>query len=328
MDFNTRTRSITSLTKDVKNKKYDFNNPVQRMEGQWNNNMKSELLDSMLRSYPIDPLRGIKEDNVISIIDGKQRLTTIIDYVSDFFVLSKKLKPLVIDEEEFVIAGKKFSKLDEKLQDIINNYEMQVYVFTDCTYEDVQEMFRRQNGGRPLNAKQMRTSIFTRELNDRLNKLKNHPFMKKIVTRGHVKSATDRDLIIETLMLMETNDKNDFTSFRSGDINLFIEWYADNSEHDNMNMLMEALGRMDGVFEEDAFKKNKIPVTSIPMVLYSACRVIKDNKSFDRLAGIIRDFVSNYENNEEYKSHCKQGTSSQPSVRWRFDYWRKIVHDM
>ena len=80
MDFSTRTRSITSLTKDVKNKKYDFNNPVQRMEGQWNNNMKSELLDSMLRSYPIDPLRGIKEDNVISIIDGKQRLTTIIDY--------------------------------------------------------------------------------------------------------------------------------------------------------------------------------------------------------------------------------------------------------
>lgn len=326
MDFSTRTRSISSLTKDVENKKYDFNNPMQRMEGQWSGYMKSELIDSMLRSYPIDPLRGIKDDKIISIIDGKQRLTTIIDYVNNGFSLSKKLKTLVIDDEEYEIAGKKFSKLDEKLQDAIKNYEMQVYVFTDCSYEDVQEMFRRQNGGKPLNSKQLRTSIFTKELSDKLNELKNHPFMKKILGKAQIKNATDRDLIIEVLMLMNTTDENDFASFRSQDINAFIMWYADNMDMVKMDELGHAMDKLDESFEES--DKIKIPVTSIPMILYSSYRVMKDSKSFNRFIDIVWDFINNYESNEEYKEHCKQGTSSQASVRWRFDYWRNIIHDM
>ncbi len=46
---------------------------------------------------------------------------------------------------------KKYAQLDEAVQDKLNDYEMTIYVFTDCTGEDIREMFTRQNNGKPLN---------------------------------------------------------------------------------------------------------------------------------------------------------------------------------
>lgn len=54
---------------------------------------QSLLIDSMIRNYPVDPIRSEeKEDKIRYVFDGVQRSTTIRNFLTDGFKLSKKLK--------------------------------------------------------------------------------------------------------------------------------------------------------------------------------------------------------------------------------------------
>ena len=151
---------------------------------------KSELIDSILGDYPINPVYTIKEDNVLSVIDGVQRISTVRDYLSDSFALSKNLASVVIKtstdvgivETEVSIAGKKFSKLDENIRDILLACELQIYELTNCTEKDVREMFRRQNAGKSLNSTQLRFAIETDEMSNMIYSLTSHPLFDKVIT--------------------------------------------------------------------------------------------------------------------------------------------------
>ena len=64
MEFNRKTQTVKSFARDMKNKKYNMFHKLQRKEGQWKNYEQSLLIDSMLRNYPVDPIRSEeKEDN-------------------------------------------------------------------------------------------------------------------------------------------------------------------------------------------------------------------------------------------------------------------------
>ena len=319
MDYTCRTKTLQALNKAMEKNAILLSHKLQRQEGQWNRKQKTDLIDSLLRKYPINPTYGIKENGNISIIDGVQRLSCVRDFLDDKFALSKDMESVMVNGEEKSIGGLKFSKLDDDTQDAILNAELQVYELTDCTEKDVREMFRRQNAGKPLNGKQLRVVHESDEFSDAVYSLATHSFMDKLVTRTQRKNGTDRDLIIQTLMLIMTNQENDFTSFRTKDIDSFVKDYADNSLV-KIEVLKEAMDKLDSSFEEI-----KIPVTSIPMVLYSGYRIMKDKKSFSKLVKIINEFVNGYDNNEGYRQYVVSGTSSSENVRGRFDWWREQI---
>ena len=319
MDYTCRTKTLQALVKAMDKNVILLNHKLQRSEGQWNKKAKTDLIDSLLRKYPINPSYGIKEDNVISIIDGVQRLSTVRDFLSDKFTLSKDMEAVIVNGEEKSLAGLKFSKLDDDTKDAILNSELQIYELTDCTEKDVREIFRRQNAGKPLNPKQLRVVHETDEFSNVIYSLAHHPFMDKLVTPTQRKNGTDRDLIIQTMMLICTNQENDFTSFRTKDINSFITDYSENALG-KVEILTESMNRFDSAFEEI-----KIPVTSIPQVLYSGYRVTKDKKNFSKLVDIINEFLNGYDTNEEYKQYVISGTGSQTNVRGRLDWWRNKI---
>lgn len=320
MEFNTKTRAVSSFAKDVKNGKFNMHHKLQRKEGQWTNMQRGEVIESLLLSYPIDPIRCDVKDGINYVFDGVQRSTYICGYLNDEFKLPRALKPVCIDGVQYEIAGKKFSKLDEVVQDKIKATEIQVYLFTDATDHDIREMYRRQNNGKPLNSTQKRTSIESDELSEIVFSLADHPFFEKVLSPTQLKRDISRDIIREVLMLTETNAENDFTSFKSKDIDNFIIWYDDKINHGKIDLLRQALDKLDEAFEE-----LKINTLSVPMIIFSAYRILKDKKSFTKLTEAIISFVENYDNNEEYKQFCHDGTTAQANVRGRFDYWRNII---
>lgn len=319
MDYTCRTKTLQSISKSIQNGKIVLSHKLQRSEGQWNRKQKTDLIDSLLRKYPMNPTYSIKEDNILSVIDGVQRLSCVRDFLLDKFALSKDMEPVIINEEEKLLAGLKFSKLDDDSKDAILNSELQVYELTDCTEKDVREIFRRQNAGKPLNAKQLRIVNESDEFSDIVYSLSCHPFMDKLMTKAQRKNGSDRDLIIQAFMLICTNQEKDFISFRTKDIDLFVKDYADESI-DKVDVLKEAMDKFDEAFEEI-----KIPITSIPMVLYSGYRIVKDKKSFSKLVDLVYNFINEYETNEEYKQFVQSGTSSAENVRGRFDWWRQRI---
>lgn len=322
MDYTCRTKTLQALNKGMEKGSILLSHKLQRPEGQWNRKQKTDLIDSLLRKYPINATYAIKEDSTLSVIDGVQRLSCVRDFIANKFALSKDMEPVVVNGEEKNLAGLKFKKLDEDTKDAILNSELQMYELTDCTEKDVREMFRRQNAGKPLNGKQLRIVHESDAFSDAVYSLATHQFMNKLMTNAQRKNGTDRDLIIQTLMLIETNQNNDFTSFRTKDIDLFVTDHSENclNKIDTLTEVMDSFDK--------AFETIKIPVTSIPMVLYSGYRVTKDKKSFSKLVDIINKFLNDYDTNEEYKKFVQSGTSASENVRGRLDYWRGLVKAM
>lgn len=323
MDYTSKTRSLQSLVRDMNKGIINLSHKLQRPEGQWNRKQRTDLIDSLLRHYPINPTYGIIEDNgTLSIIDGIQRLSTIRDYISNKFALSKDMNTIVVNGEEKDLSGLKFDKLDEDVKSEILNAELQIYRITECTETDIRELFRRQNAGKPLSNKLLRVVHESDEFSDVVYSLANHPFMDKIMSPSQRKNGTDRDVIIQTFMLIATNQENDFTSFRAKDIDMFVSQYAD--QHINRaNVLKEAMDKFN-----ESFDDIKIPVTSIPQILYAGYRIIKDKKSFTKLVDKVADFCVNYDSNDEYKQFVQNGTGSKENVRGRFDYWRNIIREL
>lgn len=323
MDYTCRVKTLQALSKAMEKGDISLSHKLQRQEGQWNRKQKSDLIDSLLRKYPINPTYGIKYDNVISIIDGVQRLSTVRDFLSDGFTLSKNMETVTINGEEKNISGLKFSKLDEDTKDAILNSELQLYELIDCAEKDVREMFRRQNAGKVLNSRQLRVVYESDDFSQIVYSLANHPFMNKVITPTQRKGGTDRDIIIQTLMLMSTNHEQEFVSFKSKDMDTFVRDYADNISDEKIEILKTAMDKFDETFEEV-----KIPITSLSQILYSGYRIQKDKKSFSRLVEIINDFLANYDTNEEYKQYVVSGTGQAVNVRGRLDYWRNLIRTM
>lgn len=327
MKNSSKERTLQWINTQNKKGNISFEHRLQRPTGQWNTRMKSLLIHSLLSGIPVNPIYVVEEENVIYPLDGSQRTSTCIDYINDVFSLSKDTPNVSIAVKEngeqtikeYEIAGKKFKRLDNEVKETLLACTLEFCTLSDYTDEDIKTMFARQNSGKPLGAKLLRVVHESDEFGDTVYSLAHHPFMDKLMSPTQCKNGTDKDTIVQTFMLIATNQENDFTSFRVKDIDTFVTDYAD-QYLDKADTLKEAMDRFNESFDEI-----KIPVTSLPQILYSGYRVIKDKKSFTRLADKVADFVANYDYNEEYKQFVQSGTGSKENVNGRFQYWRGIV---
>ena len=159
------TWSCKQLKGMVVNGKIDFNHIVQR-SFVWEKARKSGLIESMIIGYPIPPVfakrlddgSGKRGSNTYYIMDGKQRLSTIKEYLNDEFELTALPEVTYMDDElgEEVttdISGLKYSQLPEALQTYLATVNISVTYFDNLTKDEERELFKRLNAGKPLSTK-------------------------------------------------------------------------------------------------------------------------------------------------------------------------------
>lgn len=330
MKNSSKEKTLLWINNQYKKGTIAFDHPLQRPLNQWSTEKKSLLIHSLLTGVPVNPIYVVDENNIIYPIDGAQRTSTCIDYLNDKFALSKSTPTVSIDNKEngeivsktYEIAGKKFSKLDEDVKNSLLAAALTFCTLSEYTDDDIRTMFIRQNAGKPLSSQLMRVALQSDKFSTTVYSLTNHPVMDKLMSKTQRKNGTDRNVIVQTFMLIATNQENDFTSFAKKDMDDFVINYADNYL-DRADILDDGMDKLN-----DAFDELKIPQTSLPQILYSCYRVSKDKKSFSRLADKISEFLENYDSNEEYKKLLNAGTRSRESVRGRFDYWRNIIREI
>lgn len=157
--------SAKQLKGMVVNGKINFDHIVQRSYV-WERSRKSALIESMIIGYPIPPVfakrvddgTGKRGGNIYHIMDGKQRLSTIKEYLNDEFALTA-LEPVTFMDDEIGeectadISDKKFSELPEALQNYLHTVVINVTYFDNLTKEEERELFKRLNAGKPLSTK-------------------------------------------------------------------------------------------------------------------------------------------------------------------------------
>lgn len=334
MKTSSKERPLQWIRNQYKKGNISFSHKLQRPIGQWTPKMRALLIHSLLSGYPVNPIYLIDDGGILYTLDGSQRTSTCISYINNEFALSKDTPKITLTfnengetvSKEYDIAGKKFNKLDEEVQSTLLSCSLEFCTLSDYTDIEIKEMFRRQNNGKPLNSKHLRIIYESDEFSDIVYSLSTHPIMDKLMTKTQRKNGTDRDLIIQTLMLIETNQEHDFTSFRTNDMNVFASDYSNSISEDKVDILKSALDKLD-----ENFEKTKVKQLNIPMILFASYRCIKDKKSFSKLVEYITQFLSDYNDAEklqDYKIFCQSGTSSTENVRGRLDYWRKIIREL
>jgi Protein of unknown function DUF262 len=125
----------------------------------WEPKAKSYLIDTIVRSMPVPPvfirLRLDTRTNrsVREVVDGQQRLRTVLDFLGDDFPISR------VHNRE--LAGKRYSALPEPLKRKILRYKFAVTTLEDVTDAEVLAIFARLNTYTVrLNAQELRNAEF------------------------------------------------------------------------------------------------------------------------------------------------------------------------
>lgn len=141
--------------------------PEFQRELVWSSKQKSELIESMIMGIPL-PAFYVREDKngVYIVVDGKQRLTALFEFIDCKYRLSKLniLKKL---------EGKNFEELTPIEQNKIEDYTLSINVIKAPTSDRVTfDLFDRVNrGGTHLNNQEMRNALYQGTSTELINNL-------------------------------------------------------------------------------------------------------------------------------------------------------------
>lgn len=159
--------SISNFYEEFSVGKYDLDPPYQRLSV-WSPEKKAFFIDSILKNLPIPPVFLRQKIDVdtgktsYEVIDGKQRINSITEFINDAFATADESDDPFHDEE---LAGKFFSELEgEKL----GQYKKQFWKYPiPVEYIDsedpivIDRIFDRLNrNGEPLSGQELRHSNY------------------------------------------------------------------------------------------------------------------------------------------------------------------------
>ena len=196
--------SLQGLREMVESQTIDLSPKYQRRE-RWDIIRQSELIESFLLNIPVPPVYLSEEEyGVYSIIDGKQRITAVSDFLSNSFAL----KGL----ESFPqINGSRFRDLPNSLQNAlrIRPYVRVITLLKQSESELKYEVFLRLNrGGIKLNNQEIRNVAFRGSLNDAIYDASENDFLRRALNITGPKSKSyqqmqDAELVLRFLTLRE-----------------------------------------------------------------------------------------------------------------------------
>ncbi len=163
--------------------------PYQRNGDIWSLEKKQLLIDSIINRYDIPKLylhkyareETRKTGNMYAIIDGRQRLETIVRFIEDGFPLGDDFEYL--EDPKIKAAGMNYSELATqypKIKSRFDSFSLPIVTVETDDLELIDDMFSRLNEAVPLNAPEKRRAIGG-EMVKAIDDVSEHPFFGKKV---------------------------------------------------------------------------------------------------------------------------------------------------
>jgi hypothetical protein len=329
------TWTCKQIVKMIEKETVSFKNVVQR-SFVWEKHRMSELIWSIIMGYPIPPVyseRGGAESDkvkVYDVLDGQQRCTSIYKYLNDEFALTE-LKPIpYLDENgnecEVDISGRKFSELEEELQDIIRDATITVKYFDNLEQHQKAEMFRRLNNGKPLSTKS-RTLASAKNIEELLD-VGSHKLFTEMLTEKARQNKNQVALVMKAWTML--NREVVEVSFASKDFNPMIE-QAEISDGEKLELanvfdfIVGVHNELVGNKEKDVAKKLYTEthlVSLIPYIKESINNVINESMVAEWLVNFFKT-ENNTDVYAEYMEACSNGIARNASIVARHEALEK-----
>lgn len=306
-----------------------FDHPIQRKSEQWSDTQKSLLIHSMLANYPVPNIYVLREDSQeldeknkpvfnYFVMDGKQRLTSVLSYIWGEFPLDENIPAITIEDVEYQIAGKYFCDLDEPVQYEIKRYKFDIIAFEECSNREIEEIFFRLNNSTPLTKSQVAKAKVGVEIAELINGLLTSKFFTVSCnfSKAQLKASDDQKVLIQSMMLLDTNNVLDFElkDFSENSILEYSESIRGTYTDKQSNILKSAIQYLTDAFPE---KNKQLRKISIPTLVYMAD--IAEDKEIKPM--YFRQWFEFFTEEdglmEDYKTFCSTGSTKLEKVQGR-----------
>lgn len=334
----------TTLNWTVKNLKamrdgketLSFNHPIQRQSAQWTNEQQSLLIHSMLDNFPVPAVYIHKTESVeadakgrhrygYSVLDGKQRMTTVFSYIDGEFALADNTPSVTIEDTEYEIAGKYFDDLDEDVQQEILRFKFNIQAFEDVTDDIIEDIFFRLNNFTPLTKPQkakplmgVENSIFINEI------LSNRFFTEKCnFTKAQLKNSDDMCTLVQGMMLLDYKYRGyQFDTISADAVMQYSQYIKGNYPDECRCRLKRIVAFLENLFY---IKEKNLRKINIPVLFLMVDKAMEQGISGTNFRRWYYDFFENHK--EEYNQYCSSGSIKKEKTLGRIEVMTRCFDD-
>lgn len=330
LNRNSTTINIATFWENFQLNKYNFDPSYQRKSDVWSESKKSFLIDTILKNFPIPPIflhqhiDEITGKTMYDVIDGKQRLTSILDFIENKINTPEDFHSDGFGSED--LSNINFKDLDQpeltEWKKVFWRYDITVeYIDTDQR-DIVNNIFDRLNrNGEPLTRQELRNAKFNdSDFYKLIKKLTLNETLKPILDKLQRNRLEDEEFIIELLLTsieeeIKAGDKPEIIDEKLSYYSKFDSVKIDEFEKKFMDSIL-ILSKLDL-----DYKKLKIEGVSHIYALWGlTVELLKDSKiediDYENLATKLETFYTDYllksedSNISIYKSSMSAGTKS------------------
>ena len=303
----------------------NFDHPIQRQSAQWTNLQQSLLVHSILANYPVPAVYVEKTDSAetddkgkaiykYSVLDGKQRMTTVFSFINSEYALNEETPVAKIEGETYELAGKTFEELDEDVRQELLRFKFSIFAFEDATDDEIEEIFFRLNNSTPLSKPQKARPLMGTENARFINSILTGNFFteKCNFSKLQLRKSDDMCTLLQSMMLLDHKYNNyEYASISADEVMKYSAAIKGNYSEEQKDLLLEIIDYLDEAFDE---KEKMLKKINIPMVVLMADVAIKEEIEPNEFHDwFLYFFVSC----KDYSQYCSSGSIKKEKVLGR-----------
>lgn len=315
--------------------------PIQRQSGQWDGDKlkKSLLIHSILANYPVPPIYCLKEplsdkDFSYSILDGKQRLNTVFDFIDGKYPLDEETPSVEIDYVTYDLGNKYFTDLEMECQQELLRFKFTIYGFEDASDDLIEEIFFRLNNSTPLTKPQKAMPLCGVQNAKFIKSILDDKFFTEICQFSALQRRKSDDMctLLQAMMLLDSRYKGyEYSSISADEIMRYASSIKNNYTEDQRELIFDIIDYLEKVFPEQEKLLKKI---NIPIIILAADTAMGEN--YDSTKGIyrvgpmyFRKWFSYFfsECYEDYRQYCSSGSIKKEKTLKRIEIMENSLID-
>tara|TARA_R110002050_G_C8952967_1_gene513551 strand:- start:520 stop:1614 length:1095 start_codon:yes stop_codon:yes gene_type:complete len=305
--------------------------PFQR-DYVWNQAEASRLIESLLLGLPVPGVFLAKESdsNKLSVIDGQQRLKSLLFFYEGFFNpkegdTRKRVFKLKNVQEKF--EGKTYEDLEEDDRINLDDSIIHATIIKQETPTDdntsIYHVFERLNtGGRKLTPQEIRSAIYIGKLNDLISDLNEHPSWRELFGKKNNR-LKDQEMILRFFAIYTSLDS--YSKPLKEFLNKFNGRYRNPTEAE-----LERLGNLfrrttDVIYErigKNAFRPDRVfNAAAFEVLMVGIAKRIDDDINLE----VFAENINTLYKNQEFVDSITRATSDGKVVEERHKLFNDFI---
>lgn len=168
---------------------YEIDETYQREADAWSKYDEQYLIDTILRGFGMPAIFIHKKDGIKYIVDGQQRINTICKFKDNILPLNPEISDDIINHESNKESNNGnssyfYNELSDEWHDRFDSYNLLTIKLDDYTDEEVRELFKRLQRGKPLSPGEI-LNAYPGDIVVAMRDLASHKFFSNIINVGN-----------------------------------------------------------------------------------------------------------------------------------------------